>query len=345
MKRNMSPDDNSLRIISGSDIGELLVGKEEKIIKLVRSAYIAHQKGRSALPHSVFLRVPLKPQNRIIGLPAYIDKTAGIKWIASFPNNIKKGLDRASAVIILNSLSTGRPYIVLEGSIISTKRTAASAALATTILVKDKRDIKDIALIGCGFINFEIFKFIVSQFPYLKSAHIFDLNRKRAFLFSNKVKSVSDVKINISNTIEECIQSSKIISFATTASTPHITNKSILPKDSIVLHISLRDIGPDIIKNSVNIVDDLEHVNRENTSIHLASKKYGNTNFITASLGELLLGKKKLPAQSRPIIFSPFGLGILDTRLARFLYEQATEKDAGILIKDFIPPNWHERPY
>lgn len=337
--------DSSLRIISGGEVEKLVRGKEEKIIKLVRNAYVAHQKGRSALPHSVFLRFPLKPQNRIIGLPSYIDKAAGMKWIASFPNNIKKGLDRASAVIVLNALRTGRPYAILEGSIISAKRTAASAALAAVILSKDKHDIKELALIGCGFINFEIFRFVISQLPSLKSVNVFDLNRKRALLFSNKVKSINDVKIKINRTMEECIQSSQIISFATTASTPHITNISILPKESIVLHISLRDIGPDIIKNSVNIVDDVERVNRENTSIHLASKKYGGTDFITASLGELLLGEKKLPTDHRPIIFSPFGLGILDIKLARFLYEQATKKGAGILIEDFIPPNWYERQY
>lgn len=345
MKRNMNPDDNSLRIISGNDVEKLLRGKEETIIKLIRNAYIAHQKGRSALPHSVFLRFPLKPQNRIIGLPSYIEKTAGIKWIASFPNNVKKGLDRASAAIILNSLKTGRPYAILEGSIISAKRTAASTALAATVLLKDKHDIKDIAFIGCGFINFEIFKFIASQFPSLESVNLFDLNRKRALLFSNKVKSVGDVKININHTVEECIQSSKIISFATTASTPYITDKSILPKESIILDVSLRDISPHIIKNSINIVDDVEHVNREHTSIHLASKKYGGIDFITASLGELLLGKKKLSTDHRSIIFSPFGLGILDIQLARFLYEQAAKKGAGILIEDFIPPNWHERSY
>lgn len=345
MKKNKNLGENSLRIISGSDVGKLLYGKEKEIIRLIRNAYISHQQGKSELPHSIFLRFPLKPHNRIIGLPSYIEKTAGIKWIASFPDNIKRGLDRASAAIILNSLQTGRPYAILEGSIISAKRTAASAALAATVLVKDKHDIKDIALIGCGFINFEIFKFVTSQFPSLKLVNVFDINRKRALLFSNKVKSVNNVKIEINNTITECIQSSKIISFATTASTPHITNKLILPKESIVLHISLRDISPDIIRNSINIVDDIAHVNRENTSIHLASKKYGNTNFITASFGELLLRQKKLLAQSRPIIFSPFGLGILDIQLAKFLYEQATKKDVGILIKDFIPPNWHERSY
>ena len=343
MKRGISYEYNKLHVISGDDVEKLLIGKNEKIIKLVRAAYIAHQKGKSALPHSIFLKFPLKPQNRIIGLPSYINKTAGIKRIASFPNNIKKGLDRASATIILNSLITGWPYAIFEGSIISAKRTAASAALATTILSKGKHDIKDIALIGCGFINFEFFKFVVSQFPELESVNLFDLNRGRALLFSNKVKSISDVQIKINHTIEECLQSSKIISFATTASTPYIRDKLILPKGSIILHISLRDISPDIIKDSINIVDAVDHVNRENTSIHLASMKYGNTDFITASLGDLLLGNKKLPNDSRPTIFSPFGLGVLDMQLARFVYEQAAKKRVGTLIKNFIPPNWHER--
>lgn len=340
-----SEDNNNLRIVSGNDVGQLLFEKEGKIIQLIRAAYVAHQNGKSALPHSVFLRFQSKPKNRIIGLPSYIDKTAGIKWIASFPDNIKKGIDRASAAIILNSLSTGRPYAVLEGSIISAKRTAASAALAALILSKDKNNTKNVAFIGCGFINFEIFKFLLSQSRSLESVNLFDLNLKRAKMFSDKVKEISDVRVKISNKVEECLQSSKIISLATTASTPHITSRSILPKESIVLHVSLRDIGPDVVKSSINIVDDLDHVNRENTSIYLAARKYGNTDFITASLGELLLGQKKLPEDRRPIIFSPFGLGILDMQLASFIYEQAVKERVGILIKDFIPPNWHERSY
>jgi ornithine cyclodeaminase len=164
-------------------------------------------------------------------------------------------------------------------------------------------------------------------------------------MFYDKVRAISNVKVMVHNDVRYCLGSAKIISFATTASTPHITTKSVLPNDSIVLHVSLRDIGPDIIKSSINVVDDIEHVNRENTSIHLAAKKYGSTDFITASLGDLLLGNKKLPNDSRPTIFSPFGLGVLDMQLARFVYEQAAKKGVGILIKDFIPPSWHEKPY
>lgn len=336
--------ENNLHVISGEEVGKILFGKEKKIIQLIRAAYIDHQNKKSIIPHSVFLRFPLEPRNRIIGLPSGIGKTAGIKWISSFPGNLKKGMDRASAVIILNSLDTGRPYVVLEGSIISAKRTAASAALAATALLKD-RVAKTISLVGCGLINFEIFKFILSQSRSLERVNLFDVNFKRAELFSRKIQKISNISIKINNTMEECLQSSTLISLATTAATPYITNQAILPKQSVVLNISLRDISPDIIKNSINVVDDIEHVNRESTSVHLAAIKYGDTDFVNGSLGEVLVEKIKIPNNFQQTIFSPFGLGILDMKLARFVYEQANKNKSGNPIKNFIPPIWHERSY
>lgn len=336
--------ENKLCVLSGEEIGEFLHGKEDQIIEIVKQAYISHQKGDSALPHSTFLRFPDRPKDRIIGLPAYINGAAGIKWVASFPENIGRGMDRASATIILNSTETGRPYGILEGSIISAKRTAASAVLAAKLLSRQE-SAEEISLIGCGLINFEILRFFISQFRNIRKVSLFDIDIERARSFQTKASTITDANMQILEDLESVCKSSRIVSFATTASTPHVIDNSFLREAAIILNISLRDLGSNIIKDSINIVDDRDHVNREGTSIHLASQACGNTDFIVATIGQLLIDPKTSLGKSKPLIFSPFGLGILDIQLAKFVFEQAMNLDKGTAIDNFIPTNWLERPY
>ena len=125
------------RVIGAPDIQAALQGCETPVLDAVKKAYKTHTQGASSVPHSSFLRFPDSEADRIICLPAYLGgdyQLAGVKWVASMPGNIASGLERASAVIILNDRLTGRPTAIMEGSIISKARTAASAALVSCVL-------------------------------------------------------------------------------------------------------------------------------------------------------------------------------------------------------------------
>ena len=204
-------------IIGSSEVEAALNGREQCVLDAVQEAYKTHARGASSLPHSSFLRFPDRDKDRIICLPAYLGgdyQLAAVKWIASMPDNVFRGMERASAVA----------------------------------------------------------QFLIKVWPRVGRMLAFDLNPARAILSNH------------------------------------------------------------------NIVDDLDHVNRAATSIHLASEQEGHTDFVHGSLGDILLGELKLPERDhRKVVFSPFGLGVLDLAVADLVQKTLAETGGGTLVKSFLP--------
>src|SRR5437016_1968927 len=292
--------DGDIVILRGSEVRQVLAGRELELIQAVRRAYETHGDGDSSLPHSTFLPFPGQPRDRIVALPAYLGgacRIAGVKWVSSFPDNLNRGVDRASAVVILNSPQTGRPEAVLEGSAINAKRTAASAALAAQCLLIGS-EAGRVGMIGCGLINFEIARFLLAVFPDAETFALFDRDEARAKQFQNKCRRIFDeVEVEIAADVGAVLRDSPLVSIATTAVTPHIGELRDCPRGSVILHVSLRDLTPDVILCCDNVVDDIDHDCRAQTSAHLAEQPLGPRQSIRCTLPDTLSGRS--PARSR----------------------------------------------
>ena len=327
-------------IIGAPEVAAALKGGEKHVLAEVQKAYETHSRGASSLPHSSFLRFPDSDKDRIICLPAYLGddyQLAGLKWIASMPDNITRGMERASAVIILNDRVSGRPVALVEGSIISKQRTAASAALASKVLAPGEPEA--IGFVGCGPINAAVAQFLTTVWPNVSRFRAFDLEPARAGAFGKELlaqRPGADFKVGAS--LEDVLRECPMVAFGTTAITPYLDDLDVCPAGATILHLSLRDLGVNAILRNHNIVDDLEHVNRAATSIHLASEQEGNTDFVHSSLGDILLGNAELPERDdRKVIFSPFGLGVLDLALAGLVHNTVTENGGGTRVESFLP--------
>jgi len=335
--------DGDIAILRGAEVRAVLTGRELELIQAVRVAYETHGDGDSSLPHSVFLPFPGQPRDRIIALPAYLGGAcpiAGVKWVSSFPENLQRGVDRASAVVILNSPQTGRPEAMLEGSVISAKRTAASAALAAQSLLSCSK-VGRIGMIGCGLINFEIARFLRAVFPETESFMVFDQDEARAKQFANK-KLFGGARVEVVKDVKDLLRNSPLISIATTALTPHIGELRECPQGSAILHISLRDLTPDVILSCDNVVDDIDHICRAQTSVHLAEQRVGHRKFIRCTLAAILRGRTPARNGSNFSVFSPFGLGVLDLAVAKLVRELAQQQGLETVIGSFLPSSWAE---
>ncbi|WP_053848202.1 2,3-diaminopropionate biosynthesis protein SbnB [Streptomyces sp. NRRL B-24085] len=329
-------------ILRRTDVTDVLSGRETEIIDLVADTYRLHDEGRTSLPHSTFLRFPEEhhARDRIIGLPAYRGgrrPAAGMKWIASFPGNVAAGTERASAAILLNSLDHGRPVALVEGAVVSAKRTAASAALAAAELTAGHPP-ASVLLVGCGVINLEILRFLAAALPGLTEAALYDTDPARAEEFAARCQEAAPaVKAYAVTDLAAALGEHRLVSLATTAATPHLDLTACGP-DTTVLHISLRDLTAETILGAVNVVDDTDHVCRERTSLDLAQQMTGDRDFVTAEIGALLRGRTTLErTPERPVVYSPFGLGVLDIALAEYVREQAERRGLGVRVEDFLP--------
>ena len=332
--------DDSLLLLRGPDLRQLLDGKTGEIVRAVSEAYCQHHLGHSFLPQSVFVRFPGREKERIIALPGYLGgegEIAGIKWIASFPKNLDLGLSRASAIIVLNSMHTGRPEVVLEGSTISALRTAASAALAGDIL-HAKGPIDSLGLIGCGLINREIVRFLVSVRKQVGRILLYDVEPSRAARYGEVLRPiVGGASIKVSSSSQEVLAACPLVSFATTTVEPTISDISMCPASATLLHISLRDLTADAILSADNVVDDVDHVMRAQTSVHLAQQRVGNHDFVRCTLADIILGRDKARREDgRVIVFSPFGLGVLDLAVARLAVHYAHSQGRGVRVSGFF---------
>ncbi|QMU71703.1 2,3-diaminopropionate biosynthesis protein SbnB [Streptacidiphilus sp. P02-A3a] len=328
----------SFGVISGAQVRAVLAGQEKKITDLVESTYRLHGTGGTVNPPSYFLQFPDRPTARIIALPASLGGESavdGLKWISSFPENVKRGIPRASAVLILNDPETGYPMACLESSVISAVRTAASAALAADWLTRERGRPTRIGFVGTGLIARYIHTYLLGTGWSFGDVGVHDLAAEHAEGFRGYLQEADgSARVTVHRDAEELIRSSDLVVFATVAAAPHVTEQDWFAHNPLVLHVSLRDLAPEILLGSTNILDDVEHCLKANTSPHLVEQLVGNRDFVNGTLFDVMNGSVAIPAD-RPVVFSPFGLGVLDLAVGKHVLDEVGRSGELTVIDDF----------
>ena len=326
-------------VISGGEVQHALQDRHQEVVALVDAAYRAHSGGDSVNPPSYFLRFPDRPSSRIIALPASIGGEVGVdglKWISSFPENVASGIPRASAVLILNDHDTGYPFACLESSIISATRTAAMAILGAEWLSRGRRCPRSVGFFGTGLIARYVHTFLAGTGWTFDDVGVHDLSADSATGFCGYLdRSGASGRVTVHEDPEQLIRSSDMVVFATIAGEPHVSDRSWFEHNPLVLNVSLRDLAPEIVLGSTNVLDDVEHCLKANTSPHLAEQLTGNRDFVLGTLDDVMGGRVTIPPD-RPVVFSPFGLGVLDLAVGKYVYDRVAANGGLHVVDDFF---------
>lgn len=308
--------EDQLHYVQSPTIEKIIAKYYSKLIGIVEDTYANFYEGSSVNPDTYSLSFPTKPASRINALPSYVGgatDVAGMKWVASFPDNVANNKQRASAIIVINSFETGYPLAVVDGTKISAARTVASAMLAAN-KTNPERSVQQVSLHGAGLIHRELVTLMLQNGWNVERFVIHDPNEGSCnsllrFCSDHGQEAVIDRRGDKST-------ESEIVSFATSALEPWYDKE--IGSHQLVLHMSLRDILPTRLERTLNIVDHIPHALKANTSLHLLDQSERPYH-----IDDFRFFDKYKPNRNKGTVVSAFGMGMLDIAVAVFILDVA----------------------
>jgi N-[(2S)-2-amino-2-carboxyethyl]-L-glutamate dehydrogenase len=319
--------------LSRADVRAAMGGSCRAYVEALRGALALHAEGGTAQPLKPYLRWRENGHiaDRIIAMPGYVGgetAMAGIKWIGSKHDNPSaRGIERASAVIVLNDPETHYPVAIMEGGEVSGQRTAGVTVLACEYLARP--DFRTVSLIGCGFIGRLHALGLLESFPSIRSVSLFDLEEGSARRLGEEL--ADRVSVTVCGSAEEAVRAGEVVVPCTVTDTPYIRMDWISP-GTFVSNISIMDVEPEVYLGVDKLlVDDWEQANREKKTINtLVLEGKLSREHLHAELGDVVRGAR--PGRERAeerIMLNPMGMAIEDVACAAAVYRQAREGGIG----------------
>ena len=192
---------HEILFLSDRQINELAANSMVDVFHDVERALALYVEGDVISPDKAVMRWGKTPEDentlgRINAMPGYLGgeyNMAGIKWIGSGPMNYKKGLPRASVIVVLNDPDTKLPLCISDGTTVSAKRTGASGGIAIKYLARE--DAKVMTIIGAGAQGRTQLEAALVARPNLEKVYINDIMFDRAEAFAKEMGEKYQVKV------------------------------------------------------------------------------------------------------------------------------------------------------
>ena len=311
-------------ILSKNEVVKLIdIGE---VITSVETAFKEWTEGKGNMPPKLYLTVK---NGDFRAMPASLPGAAGVKWVSVHTDNPMKGLPTVMAVLIYNDPDTGYPLAIMDATIATAFRTAATSTIASKYLARE--DSETLGIVGAGYQGYhhilaheQLFKF--------KEILVADISPKA---IARLIESLPNLPLK-AHSLEETVKAD-IVCTLTPAHQPVVLKKWLIPGT----HINAvgadaegkEELEPSILNDAMVVVDDLRQASHAGEINVPIARGIFKKEQIYATLGEVITGRKKGRTDDKTItVFDSTGLAIEDIAVARLLYVKAQKSGAGLSI-------------
>ncbi len=195
-----------------------------QLIPALRDAFVAGSEVPLRHNHAV-------GAGSILLMPAWNERYLGIKTVAIFPQNAKRGLPGLHSTYMLYDVETGAPLALIDGNEITSRRTAAASALAASMLAR--ADARTLLIVGAGRVASLLAHAYRCARP-IERVYVWDIDAAQAKRLVESLRS-DDIDAHTTEHIEDVLGVVDIVSAATLSTKPLIERRNIAPGTHIDL--------------------------------------------------------------------------------------------------------------
>lgn len=262
-------------------------------------------------------------------MPAWqVDNYIGIKIITVFQNNGEKQLDTINGVYLLMDGKTGQALCTFDAGAITSKRTAATSALASSFLARPDSNVY--TMLGTGKLCKELVLAHQSVFP-LEKVFIWgrDINKASS---KAELLAQADLKVTPVEDRSMALPKSDIVSAATYSKTPIVHGRFIMPGTHVDLVGSYlpdyREADDELVRKANIFIDTNAALKESGDLIIPISNEIIKADAINGTLIELCKGSDPGRLDPKEITcFKSVGYALEDLAIGVYLYQKSLEND------------------
>jgi ornithine cyclodeaminase/alanine dehydrogenase-like protein (mu-crystallin family) len=318
----------SLRVLAGHHVRDLL--PYDECADVMRRALTDLARGAILQP----LRTMIRPEGAagvLALMPAYARGAGyGLKAICVTPGNPAIGKDAHQGAVLLFAADTGEPLALVNASVVTEIRTAATSAVATGLLARPGAT--ELAIVGTGVQAQAHARALAATRP-LTGIRITGRNQARAREVAAALGAELGLPVSAHAAARDAIEGADIVVTATTSPGP-VLSRAWLAAGAHVNAVgaytpATREIDTATMGEAAVFADSRESVQSE-AGDYLLARQEGVDNPVRAELGDLLTGAAPGRADDDEItLFESLGLAAEDLAAASYVYEKAARLGVG----------------
>lgn len=301
------------------------------VIDAVEDAFAAYERGDAQMPAKSYIELP-RYNGDFRSMPAYLDagdwEGAGVKWVNVHPDNREKfDLPTVMGTMIYSNPENAYPLAIMDGTVLTRKRTGAAAAVATRHLAVENA--RSMGIVGAGAQSYTQLEAIAEVRP-IDEVIVSDRSEDNIRRFVEHFDDRFDVRGGTTAEAASC----DVLSTVTPVEDPIVsrdvvgdrTHINAMGADAAGKH----ELADDILLDAKLVIDNYEQCTHSGEINVPYAAGVLDDDDIYGELGEIVVGSKDgRTAADDLTVFDSTGLAIQDVAAAHVVYEYATDRGNG----------------